>query len=101
MTQPDIHINSDAVRKHSRAVDETANRIDKGAQAGAWVRASNDAYGLMFGWYAHRLNPSQDDLIGAIREAVTATQSLADLLRTTADDMDLTDEAAARRLGGK
>lgn len=101
MTQPDIRINADAMRRHAQVVDETGAMIDKGAQAGAWVRASNDAYGLMFGWYAEKLNPVQDDLISAIKEAASAAQTLADLLRATADDMDITDENAARRLGGK
>ena len=101
MTQPGIQINSEAMRRHARVVDETSTMIDAGAQAGAWVRASNDAYGLMFGWFAARLNPTQDDLVGGIKEAATAAQTLADLLRATADDMDITDENAAHRLGGK
>ena len=58
MTQPDIQINSAAMRRHAAVVDETSAMIDKGAQAGAWVRASNDAYGLMFGWFAERRDPS-------------------------------------------
>ncbi|MFG1993874.1 type VII secretion target [Actinoplanes sp. NPDC048988] len=101
MTQPDIQINSEAMRRHAGVVDETGAMIDKGAQAGAWVRASNDAYGVMFGWFAGKLNPVQDDLVGGIKEAATAAQTLADLIRATADDMDLTDANAAHRLGGK
>lgn len=101
MTQPDIHINAEAIRRHARVVDQTSAAIDKGAQAGAWVRASNDAYGLMFGWFAERLHPTQEDLVGAIKDAATAAQALADLLRATAGDMDVADDNAARRLGGK
>ena len=78
MTQPDIQINFEAMRRHARVVDETSTMIDAGAQAGAWVRASNDAYGLMFGWFAARLNPTRDDLVGGINQAATAAQTLAD-----------------------
>ncbi|RZU48482.1 excreted virulence factor EspC (type VII ESX diderm) [Krasilnikovia cinnamomea] len=101
MTQPDIRINSDAVRRHAGMVDEFGTMIDEAAQAGGWVRASNDAYGLLYGSvFTGVLNPIQDGTIGAIRDAVTATQSLADLLRATAGDMDTSDDNAARRLGG-
>lgn len=100
MTQPDIEVNSAVIRRHAQVVDETSAMIDKAAQAGGWVRASNDAYGLMFGWFAERLNPTQDGLVGGVKEAAGAAQALADLLRTTADDMDITDENAAHRLGG-
>lgn len=102
MTQPDINIDTDSVHRHATQVDETADKIDQAAQAGAWIRASNESYGMLYGaMFTSVLNPQQDNLVGGIRDAVTATQALADLLRATAADLDTSDGNAARRLGGK
>ena len=83
MTQPNIKLSSDEVRRHARVVDET----------GAGHSLVEQFTGI--------LNPFQDHAIGEMKQAVTATQAIADTLRAMADDFDLTDEAAARRLGGK
>jgi hypothetical protein len=46
------------------------------------------------------LNPIQDDAITVIRNAVSATQSLADRLRAMASNVDTADGDAGRRFGG-
>lgn len=102
MTQPDIKINTDSVRRHAAQVDNTGAMLDEAARSGGWVRASNESYGILYGTvFTSVLNPRQDHLVGAIKEAVTATQALADLLRATASDLDNSDQNAARRLGGE
>ena len=102
MTQPNIKLSSDEVRRHARAVDETSAMLDEGLAGAAFVQASTESYGLLVGpQFTSILNPFQDHAIGELKNAVTATQALADTLRAMADDFDLSDEAAARRLGGK
>lgn len=102
MTQPDIDIDTGSVRRHASQVDETGTKIDEAAQAGAWIRASNESYGILYGpVFTGALNPRQDSIVGAMKDAVSATQTLADLLRATANDLDTSDTNAARLLGGK
>ncbi len=102
MTQPDIKLSSDEVRKHARAVEEASDMIDEGLAGAAYVRASNESYGRLVGpLFTSILNPFQDHAVGELKSAVTATQNLADTLRAMADDFDLNDAEAARRLGGK
>ncbi len=48
-----------------------------------------------------RRDGSPASLVGHTRAAVSATQALADALRAVADDFDISDENAARRLGGR
>jgi hypothetical protein len=101
MSQPDISLSSDQVRRHAGAVDETADMIDESLAGAVNARAGNDAYGLLVGpQFTSVLNPFQDHAISELRNAVTATQQLADTLRAMADDFDLSDQEAARRLGG-
>jgi hypothetical protein len=100
--QPDIKIETSSVRAHSRMVDETARMIDEGTQAGQWVRADGQAYGLLYGHlFTSILNPQQDHAISALKLASDGTSSLAELLRAAADDLDRGDDDAAARFGGK
>lgn len=101
MTQPSVNITIPEVRSHAAAVDETARMLDEGLAGAQHVRASDDAYGQLIGpMFTGLLNPMQDLAIDQIRHAVTATQRLADLLRSVAETYQLNDDDAARRLGG-
>ncbi|GGK73756.1 type VII secretion target [Mangrovihabitans endophyticus] len=101
MTQPDIKLSAEAVRRHAGAVDETADMIDEGLAGAAHVQASAESYGTLVGpQFTGLLNPFQDHAIGEIRQAATATQRLADTLRAMAADFDLSDAQAARRIAG-
>ena len=102
MTQPDIKLSSDEVRKHAAAVDETGTMLDEGLAGAGHVQASAESYGqLVGGLFTSILNPFQDNAIGELKNSVSATQALADALRAMAADFDLSDAEAARRLGGK
>jgi hypothetical protein len=102
MTQPNIKLSSEEVRRHARAVDETSAMLDEGLAGAGVVQASTESYGVLVGGqFTAILNPFQDHAIGEMKKAVSATQALADTLRAMADDFDLSDEAAARRLGGR
>ncbi|OJF14852.1 type VII secretion target [Couchioplanes caeruleus] len=102
MTQPDIELSSGAVRKHAGAVDGVADMLNEALAGAAYVQASAESYGKMVGGlFTGILNPFQDRSIGEMKNAVSATQGLADALRAMADDFDMTDAEAARRIGGK
>ena len=102
MTQPDIRLSAEEVRRHARAVDETGAMIDEGLAGATHVQAGTESYGLLVGpQFTAVLNPFQDRAIGQLKEAVSATQALADALRAVADDFDISDANAARRLGGR
>jgi hypothetical protein len=102
VSQPDIKLSSAEVRKHAGVVDQTSAMIDECLTGAAHVQASTESYGRLVGpQFTAILNPFQDNAIGELKKAVSATQALADALRAVADDFDISDEAAARRLGGK
>jgi hypothetical protein len=102
MTQPDIKLSSAAVRAHARSVDDTSAMIDEGLGGAAYVQASAESYGRLVGpQFTAILNPFQDNAIGELKKAVSATQALADTLRAVADDFDRGDAGAARRFGGR
>ena len=101
MTQPDIRLSSEEVRRHARTVDDVAAMIDEGLAGAAHVQASTESYGQLVGpLFTGVLNPFQDNAVGQLTESVSATQALADTLRAVAADFDISDETAARRLGG-
>lgn len=75
--------------------------LDEAIAGAAYVRASNESYGLLVGpMFTSLLNPFQDFAIDQIKHAAVATTTLADLLRSMATGFDLSDADAARRLGG-
>lgn len=99
MTQPNIKLSSEAVRRHAGAVDEVADMIDECLAGAAHVQASVDSYGqLAGGLFTSILNPFQEHAIGELKSAVSASQALADTLRAMAADFDMTDAEAARRI---
>lgn len=76
--------------------------LDEALAGAAHVRAANEAYGMLISpLFVPALNAVQDHAIGEIKNAVTATQGLAEQLRTVAAAYDLSDAEGARRLGGK
>lgn len=95
-----IDLPTDQVRQHARDVDEVGRMLDEARAAAGHIRASTDAYGHLIGpLFTHAyLNPHGDEVIAAYRTAVDGMQSLAQLLRTMADDFDHSDERAAGRL---
>jgi hypothetical protein len=102
VTQPDIRLSTAELFRHADAVDQTAGMLDEGLAGAAYVQADGEAYGRLVGpQFTAILNPFQDDAIGEMKKAVTATQAIADLLRAMAACFDLSDAEAARRLGGR
>jgi hypothetical protein len=101
VTSPDIDLSPEEVRRHAAAVDEFGRMIDEALGAARHIRHSNESYGRLVGpMFTAILNPIQDDAITVIRNAVSATQSLADRLRAMASNVDTADGDAGRRFGG-
>ena len=102
MTNPDIRLSTGEVRRHAASVEEASRMLDEALAGASHVRASNESYGQLVGpLFTSILNPVQDHAIDEIKHAVIATQSLAELLRTMASNLDLSDQQAAHRLGGR
>jgi len=102
VTNPDIRLSTGEVRRHAASVEEASRMLDEALAGASHVRASNESYGQLVGpLFTSILNPVQDHAIDEIKHAVIATQSLAELLRTMASNLDLSDQQAAHRLGGR
>src|SRR3954452_6689995 len=98
MTQPDIKLDSEALRAHARAVDEAAAMCGEAAGGAAYLDLHDEVYGQWPGkLFVPLINPFQDWALREIRQGTDATSHLAELLRSVADGVDLTDSAAAQR----
>jgi hypothetical protein len=98
MTQPDIKLDSAALRSHATMVDEAAHMCDEAASAAKYVDGQDGAYGLLCGRLVGLyMNPLQDWALRELRSSADATAHLAQLVRAVADDADTTDATAAQR----
>lgn len=101
MTQPDINLDTAALRHHARMVDETAAMCDEAAAAARYIDLQDQVYGEWCGrLFVPLINPAQEWALQELRRGVDATTHLAELLRAVSDDADATDSTAARRLRG-
>lgn len=99
MTQPDIELDSQALRRHAQMVDQVADMFDEVAAAAGFLNLHDEVYGEWPGkLIVPLLNVAQDHAVQELRSGTDATAHLAELLRSVADDADLTDGAAARRI---
>jgi hypothetical protein len=99
MAQPDIELDTEALRRHAGMVDEAAAMSGEAAGAAAYLNLHDEVYGewtgpLIVPW----LNQLQDTASRELRNGADATSHLADLLRSVADGADITDGNAAQRL---
>jgi hypothetical protein len=98
MTQPDIEVSAEAIRKHALAVDEAATMFQEAAAGAAYVDMHDEVYGVLCSpIFLPFLNPLQDNALTEMKSGADATRHLAELLRAVAADYDLTDSEAARR----
>lgn len=98
MTQPDITLDADALRAQARMVDEAAAMCGEAAGAAAYLHLHDEVYGQWPGkLFVPLINSAQDWALREIRQGTDATTHLADLLRSVADGVDLTDSTAAQR----
>jgi hypothetical protein len=101
MTQPDIELSTDEVRQHARMVEEAATMCREAAAGADYVDLHDEVYGVLCSpLFLPIVNPLQDIAAREIQNGAEATAHLAVLLRTMADNVDITDSEAARRLKG-
>jgi hypothetical protein len=98
MTQPDIKLDSEALRAHARAVDEAAQMCGEASSGAAYLNLHDEVYGEWPGkLFVPLINPAQDGALRELRQGTEATSHLAELIRSVADDADTTDSNAAQR----
>jgi hypothetical protein len=98
MTQPDIRLDTEALRAHARMVDEAAAMCGEAAGGAAYLDVHDEVYGEWCGkLFVPLINPAQDWALQELRQSADATSHLAELVRAVADDADTTDSAAAPR----
>ncbi|GAB1688680.1 hypothetical protein [Krasilnikovia sp. M28-CT-15] len=98
MTQPDIRLDSEALRAHARMVDEAARMSGEATSGAAYLDLHDEVYGEWPGkFFVPLINPAQDWALQELRSGTDATSHLAELLRAVADDADTTDSNAAQR----
>jgi hypothetical protein len=101
MTQPDIKLSTEEVRRHSRMVDEAAAMLQEATSGAHYVDMHDEVYGVLCSpLILPILNPLQDMAHGEVRTATDATSHIAGQLRTMADNVDITDSEAASRING-
>lgn len=98
MTQPDIKLSSTEVREHAKAVDEAARMCDEAVAGAEYIDLHDEVYGVLCSpLFLPLIQPLQDYALAEIRSGADATGHLAELLRSMADNVDLSDTDAARR----
>lgn len=101
MTQPDISLDSEALRSHARMVDEAAEMCGEATAGAGYLDLHDEVYGEWPGkFFVPLINPAQDWALRELRQGADATTHLAELLRAVAADSDTTDNAAAQRFKG-
>lgn len=99
MSQPDVRIDTEALRSHARMVDEAASMCDEAVAAGRYLDLHDEVYGEWCGkLFVPLINPAQDWALQELRSGVDATSHLAELLRSVAGSVDTTDGAVTQRL---
>lgn len=98
MSQPDIRIDTDALRNHARMVDEAAQMCGEAAAAAGYLDLHDEVYGQWCGkLFVPLINPAQEQALQEVRNGADGMSHLAELLRAVMDGTDTTDEAAAQR----
>jgi hypothetical protein len=80
---------------HAGHVEGVADQVTKAAEAGAAVRAGNDAYGKLCVMVPVMLNALQDTLIDGIDAAAGSLHDTGDRLRITAAEYESADQRRA------
>jgi hypothetical protein len=98
MSQPDIKLDSEALRAHARMVDEAAAMCGEAASGAGYLDLHDEVYGEWPGkLFVPLINPAQDWALRELRQGTDATSHLAELVRSVADGADTTDSNAALR----
>jgi hypothetical protein len=95
----DVHIDTEAVRRHAAMVDEAGRMCDEAAAGARYIDLHDEVYGMLCSPLVLPLvNPLQDFALSELRNGADATSHVAELLRAVAADADTTDANAARMI---
>ncbi|MEQ4306080.1 hypothetical protein ABNF97_32630 [Plantactinospora sp. B6F1] len=95
----DIRLSTGEVRKHARMVEEAGRMYGEAAAGAEYVDLHDEAYGILCSpLFLPYINPLQSFALTEIRNGADATTHLAELLQALADNVDITDGAAATRI---
>lgn len=83
--------------RHAGTVDDITDELRTGRSAAARASLGRAAYGKLCMLLPVAFEPLQDAVVGALTEAVTGLESVADALRDTAATYQITDATAATR----
>jgi uncharacterized protein YukE len=89
-----FHVVPDALRSHAGSVDKAADAVSQAADAGEQVRLGGAAYGLLLRMFPPTVDSIQSEIVQVGKDAVTALQSAADLLRDMALRYENSDTSA-------
>jgi len=88
-----FHVVPDALRTHAGSVDKAADGVSQATDAGEQVRLGH-AYGFLLSLFPPKVDEIQSEIVQVGRDAVTALQSAADLLRDMALRYENSDTSA-------
>ncbi|MGI5146267.1 type VII secretion target [Plantactinospora sp. CA-294935] len=95
----DIRLPTAEVRKHAQMVDEAGRMCGEAAAGAEYVSLHDEVYGILCSpLFLPIIDPLSDHALTEIRNGADATTHLAELLRALADNVDITDGAAATRI---
>ncbi len=97
----DIKLSTEEVRRHAGMVDEAAAMLQEATGGAEYIDLHDEVYGVLCSpLFLPLIEPFQDLSVQEIRNGTDATSHLAELLRTMADNVDITDSEAACRING-
>jgi hypothetical protein len=98
MTGEAVQFPADSVRQHAGTVDGIAADVEQARGAAGEVTMDTQAYGILCQFLPGLLTPIFAVASSALSSSADALHETATDLRSTADQMDGTDQAAARRV---
>lgn len=97
----DIKLSTEEVRRHAGMVDEAAAMLQEATAGAEYVDLHDEVYGMLCSpLILPLLNVVQDLATTEIRNGTDATTHIAGQLRIMAENVDITDSEAARRING-
>ncbi|MHA6802046.1 type VII secretion target [Salinifilum ghardaiensis] len=86
------------LRRHAGAVDDVAGTFDAAAQAAGQTTLNTDAFGVIGQFLASAVIAKEAQVTGMVQQLAESTKSLADDVRSTAEDYENSDGAAVDAL---
>lgn len=88
------------LRVHTSKIDGAAAQLTEAADASQQVTMSNDAYGVLCQPFAKLIDMLEQKSVDTLNQAVQALTETGDLVRSTVQGYQNTDDENAERFGG-